>query len=83
MAFRWLATVADSFQDRTHATQIVIDRSWSLLDVVAYTILMLKTGAEWWEALHYFGDAIFVAELSVQNLELRGSARTIHQVVRP
>ena len=67
-----------------HATQIVIDNSWSLLDVVAYTILMLKTGAEWWETLHYFGDAILVAELSVQNLEpVRGSARTIHQVVRP
>lgn len=53
-----------------HATQIKEDNRWSLLDVVAYIILMLRVSARWWELQHYFGDGVLYAILSVESLEL-------------
>ncbi len=48
--------------------------SWSLLDVVVYTILMLKVGAKWWQSLNYFGEGILAADMCVLNLPVaRGS----------
>ena len=61
--------------DIAHATQIKKDGDWSLADVVIYTLLMLRAGAQWWESHKYFGDGILVAQLSTQNLQLaRGSS---------
>jgi hypothetical protein len=47
------------------------DNQWSLVDVVFYTMLLLKIGAKWWESLNYFGDGVLCAELNVSNLQLR------------
>jgi len=61
--------------DIAHATQIRHDSQWSLLDVVVYTILLLTIGAKWWNSFSYFGDAILLADLRVNQLQLaRGSS---------
>jgi Putative DNA-binding domain len=62
---RWRIT---SHLDIAHATQINNGNSWSLLDVVVYTILLLTVGAKWWRRLNYFGDGILLAELNVSTL---------------
>ncbi len=64
---RWRIT---KFLEVTHATQIRDDNRWSLMDVVAYTILMLRLTARWWESLHYFGDGVLCANLRVEGLTL-------------
>ena len=64
---RWRIT---KFLEVAHTTQIKEDDRWSLLDVVAYMILMLRMSAKWWESLHYFGDGVLCAILSVESLEL-------------
>lgn len=64
---RWRIT---KFLEVAHATQIREDDTWSLLDAVAYIILMLRVSAKWWESLHYFGDGVLCAILSVESLEL-------------
>jgi hypothetical protein len=71
---RWRVT---SRLEVAHSTQVKQkeDAGWSLADVVSYTILLLKIGAEWWASLGYFGDGILCADLSVSDLHLvRGSA---------
>jgi hypothetical protein len=67
-----------------HATQIKDDNRWSLLDVVAYTILMLRMGSKWWESLHYFGDGVLYANLRVESLKLaRGKSGQFTQLFGP
>jgi hypothetical protein len=65
---RWRVT---SKLEIAHATQIVEDNQWSLVDVVFYTMLLLKIGAKWWESLNYFGDGVLCTELNVSDLQLR------------
>lgn len=61
--------------DLAHATQIRHDSQWSLLDVVIYTILLLRIGAKWWKSFGYFGNGILLADLRVNQLQLaRGSS---------
>ncbi|MGH9687994.1 MAG: AlbA family DNA-binding domain-containing protein [Candidatus Acidiferrales bacterium] len=60
--------------DVAHATQIKYEDNWSLVDVVMYTILLLKLGAKWWTAFNYFGDGMLVATLAVPGLQLRRGA---------
>jgi hypothetical protein len=58
-----------------HSTQIKEEAQWSLVDVVFYTMLLVRIGAKWWESLNYFGDGVLCAELKVSDLQLRqGSA---------
>jgi len=60
-----------------HSTQVKVrgEEFWSLFDIVAYAILLLKVGGKWWETLKYFGDGILVAELRVQALQVvRGTS---------
>lgn len=64
---RWRIT---KFLEVAQVTQIKEDEKWSLLDVVAYTVLMLRLSAKWWESLNYFGDGILCAKLSVESLTL-------------
>jgi hypothetical protein len=65
-------------------TQIKDDGRWSLLDVVAYTILMLRLSGKWWESLHYFGDGILCAKLSVGSLKLaRGESGEFRSLFNP
>ena len=60
--------------DVAHATQVEVEDQWSLVDIVMYTILLLKVGARWWSALGYFGDGILFAEMSVGALKIRRGA---------
>ncbi|MGA7342495.1 MAG: ATP-binding protein [Terracidiphilus sp.] len=64
---RWRIT---KFLEVAHSTQIKEDDRWSLLDAVAYVILMLRVSAKWWESLHNFGDGVLCAILGVESLEL-------------
>lgn len=48
-----------------HATQIVETGEWSLLDAVAYAILILQCTQQWWDSHRYFGDGLLYGELSV------------------
>jgi Putative DNA-binding domain len=57
--------------DIAHATQLNDGDQWSLVDIVVYTILMLKLGARWWKSFNYFGDGVLSAELNVRGLHLR------------
>jgi len=69
-----------------HATQIADAGAddWSVVDIVAYTGLLLKIGATWWESVKYFGDGILMAELSVTNLKLlRGRAHQFLSMFGP
>jgi len=78
---RWRIT---KFLEVAHATQIKEDGSWSLLDVVAYTILMLRMSAKWWESSHYFGDGVLYAILSVEDLKLaRGKSSEFKKLFGP
>lgn len=67
------------------ATQILYERSWSLVDVVMYAILLLRIGAEWWKGFNYFGDAILFCELSVDALYplARGKANQFIKLFGP
>lgn len=57
--------------DVAHATQVNHENEWSLVDVVIYTILLLKLGAKWWKVSNYLGGGILSAELNVRGLQLR------------
>ncbi len=70
--------------DIAHSTQINDGTMWSLVDVVMYTILLLKVGAVWWKALSYFGDGILSAELNVRGLGLcRGNSNQFMPLFNP
>ncbi|MGH8093791.1 MAG: hypothetical protein ACRD3B_13270, partial [Candidatus Sulfotelmatobacter sp.] len=78
---RWLIT---NTLDVAHATQIMHDDKWSLLDVVMYTILFLKLGAKWWKEFNYFDAGILLAELSVRELQLaRGASSQFVKLFGP
>jgi hypothetical protein len=67
-----------------HATQLNEDSKWSLLDVVMYSILLLKIAAQWWTSFNYFGDGIFFADISVSGLQLaRGNANEFTKLFGP
>jgi hypothetical protein len=59
-----------------HATQVREgeDNYWSLLDTVAYAILMILISSKWWESLKYFGAGVLTAHLSVPQLSLAQGA---------
>lgn len=65
---RWRIT---NLLEVAHATQIKDDGQWSLMDVVAYVILLMKITAERWKSLNYYGDGLLFAELSTDTLPLR------------
>jgi schlafen family protein len=70
--------------DIAHATQINDATEWSLVDIVIYTILLLKLGAKWWKTFNYFGDGILSAELNVRSLHLhRGNANQFLSLFNP
>jgi uncharacterized tellurite resistance protein B-like protein len=69
---RWRIT---EHLDFAHATQVKDDNSWSLLDIVVYTILLLRVAGKWWKTFNYFGDGILFADLSVGTLQpMRGKS---------
>jgi hypothetical protein len=78
---RWRVT---NRLELAHATQILHDLEWSLVDIVVYTILMLVVGTKWWESLQYFGDGILTASIDTQNLNLaRGASGQFAKLFGP
>jgi Putative DNA-binding domain len=65
---RWRIT---STLEMAHAVQMRCDKDWSVVDLAAYSVLMVMLGSEWWRSNSYFGEGILVAELRVQGLSPR------------
>jgi hypothetical protein len=67
-----------------HATQVRDGDSWSLVDIVAYTMLLLRVGAKWWEKFNYFGDGVLVADLNVSSQPIqRATSRQFMKLFGP
>jgi hypothetical protein len=70
LAYESLWRITDTLE-LAHAVQVRSNGLWSIVDIIAYTILMVALGSEWWKSNGFFGDGVMVAELRVPGLSLR------------